>query len=117
MATTYDYRIENVWDNGEFLSGATVVYLENGKETEREEFVGTTEEPPGHTGLQLAQSAAASWYESMTTTLEERLGPFGLEWEREQEERYGPAAYAATQVSHAYGNDALGDFDAGDLPF
>jgi hypothetical protein len=86
---TYDYVIRDVEDNGEFLSWATVDYLEDGKVVQSERFCGTTEEPPGYTGLQLARSAAAAWLEVATYTVEERLGPYGLEWQREQEERRG----------------------------
>ena len=89
MKEVYDYKIIDVGDNQEFISWATVVYLKNGEEIERERFVGTSEEPPGHSGFELAQSNAAAWHESMTYMLEERLGPFGLEWEREQRERHG----------------------------
>jgi hypothetical protein len=74
---TYDYVIRDVEDNGEFLSWATVDYLEDGKVVATETFCGSGEEPPGYTGEQLV-----SMY-----TIEERLGPFGLEWQREQEER------------------------------
>lgn len=96
---SYTYEIVAIGDNGEFLSWATVVYKQDGVEVGREEFVGTSEEPPGYTGLRLAQSAAESWFESMTTTLEERLAPFGPEWQREQSARLA------------------GNFDPDDLPF
>jgi hypothetical protein len=80
---TYDYVIRDIADNGEFLSWATVDYLEDESET----FCGTSEDPPGYTGEQLALSSAAVWLETRIYTIEERLGPYGLEWEREQEER------------------------------
>ena len=80
----YDWRIRDVEDNGEFLSWATVDYIVDGKVIESETFCGTSEEPLGHTGYELAQSAAQSWWETQEYTIEERLGPFGLEWQREQ---------------------------------
>ena len=80
----YDYVIRDVRDNGEFLSWATVDYLVNGEVTETETFTGSTEEPPGYTGLDLARSAAEAWLDAQTYTLEERLGPYGLEWQRER---------------------------------
>lgn len=70
---TYDTVIRDVGDNGEFLSWATVDYLVDGQVTESETFVGTSEEPPGYTGLMLAESSAAAWLDAMTYTLEERL--------------------------------------------
>lgn len=103
---TYDFRIENIWDNGEFLSGATVVYLEDGREIDREEFVGSMEDAPGYTGTQLATSAAGAWLETQTYTIEERLGPFGIEWQREQDERI-QGQYAMASVG----------YDPDDLPF
>lgn len=84
---TFDWKIVDVWDNGEFLSGATAIFFVDGVESFREEHVGTTEEPPGHTGVELARSSAIAWQEAQETTLEERLMPFGPEWEREQTER------------------------------
>jgi hypothetical protein len=83
----FSYRIVDVWDNGEFLTGATLECLQDGEVVLREKFHGTSEFPPGWSALELARSAGAAWYESSTTTLEERLGPFGIEWEREQIER------------------------------
>lgn len=85
----YDWYIEKVEDNGEFLSWATLVYLMNGQVIGRERFEGTSEEPPGYTGEQLARSHALAWHETVTYTIEERLGPYGIEWQREQEERHG----------------------------
>jgi len=38
-------------------------------------------------GIADAASFLRAWQESEDFTLEERLGPFGIEWEREQEER------------------------------
>lgn len=86
--TTYSYEIKEIGDNGEFLSWATLVYLVDGAVTGTERFVGTSEEPPGWTGVQLARSAGDSWVEAQTYTIEERLGQYGVEWEREMVERF-----------------------------
>jgi hypothetical protein len=86
---SFDWELVDVGDNGEFLSWATVVYMKDGVATHEEEFHGTSEFPPGHTGEELARSAATAWFETMTTTIEERLGPFGIEWQREEAERRG----------------------------
>jgi len=86
---TYDYRLTDVGDNEEFLSWATVEYLEDGVVVDTEEFFGTSEEPPGYSGEQLARSSAEAWLETKLYSLEERLGPYGMEWQREQEERRG----------------------------
>jgi len=82
----HDWRIRDVEDNGEFLSWATVDYIVDGKVIESETFCGTSEEPPGYTGYELAVSSAQSWWETQEYTAEERLGPFGLEWAREARE-------------------------------
>ena len=85
-AETFDYRIVNNSDNGEFLTRAVVALRENGKVIETTEFFGSSEFP-GEDAVTQANSYGASWLEAVTFTLEERLGPFGIEWEREQEER------------------------------
>lgn len=53
-----------------------------------EEFLGSSEFP-GEGAVRQAVSAGRSWVEAMSYSVEERLGPFGLEWQREQEEREG----------------------------
>jgi hypothetical protein len=88
----FDWEIVDVGDNGEFISWATVIYKVDGVEINRETFHGTSEEPPGHSGYELALSDARAWWETREYTIEERLGPFGLEWQREQEERHGRAS-------------------------
>lgn len=114
-AHTYDYRLVDVGDNGEFLSWATVEYLEDGEVVDTQRFVGTSEEPPGYTGEQLAVSNAEAWLETMTYTLEERLGPYGLEWEREQAERFGqPERPSAPQIWRPV---EATTYDPNDLPF
>jgi hypothetical protein len=88
----YDWQITDVGDNGEFLTWATLVYIEDGEVIGTKKFYGTSEEPPGTSGEDLARYCGQVWYECQTTTIEERLGPFGLEWQREQEERHGRAS-------------------------
>jgi hypothetical protein len=45
---------------------------------------------PGPSAVEQAASYIGAFEESQMYTLEERLGPYGIEWEREQEERmYG----------------------------
>ena len=84
----YDFRIEDATDNGEFLTSATLVMLADGEEVGRETFHASSEFPNDGPATVIAASAGHAWIESMEYTLEERLGPYGLEWEREQEERY-----------------------------
>lgn len=88
MADHHDYRIVNDSDNGEFLTSATLVLLTNGKEQHREVFHGSSEFPPGFTGRELAYSAGEAWLEHMNFDLDELLDPYGIEWQREQIERY-----------------------------
>lgn len=94
---TYDFRIRDEWDNGEFMTGATVDYYVRGRRVDTETFTASSEDAPGpgfsaygngrdNHALTLALSAAWSWIESCETPLEERLAPFGSEWQREQEE-------------------------------
>ena len=83
---THDWYIKDIGDNGEFLSWATLVYVVDGVELTPEVFHGSSEEPPGYTGEELARSAGQSWWETQEYTVEERLGPFGLEYQREARE-------------------------------
>lgn len=81
---TYDFHIRDEWDNGEFMTGATVDLLEDGKVVHTETFTASSEDEPGpafsaygngndnHAGT-LARSYAWAWIESQTTTLEDRL--------------------------------------------
>ena len=94
----FDFLVRDEWDNGEFMTGATVDLLEAGQVVHTETFVCSSEDAPGpgfsaygngrdNHALTQALSYANSWLESVTTTLEERLAPFGPEWQREQEDR------------------------------
>lgn len=96
--STADYRVYDEWDNGEFLTGATVDLIQDGTVVHTEKFTASSEDAPSPSfsaygngrdnhATTLALSYANSWVESMTSTLEERLAPFGPEWQREQDER------------------------------
>lgn len=89
---TYDFRVYDVYDNGEFLTFATVDLIESGRVVATETFVASDEFGPSETATRMATSYAVAWLESQEHTLEQRLGPFGIEWEREQADRMGVAA-------------------------
>lgn len=96
---TWGFRVYDEWDNGEFLTGASVDLLERGKVVHTETFVVSSEDAPGpgfsaygngrdnHAGTH-ARSYAWAWMEARETPLEVRLAPFGPEWEREMEGAY-----------------------------
>lgn len=86
-SATYDFRIYNVWDNGEFFTGATIDLIERGRVVHTETFTASSEFENDGTAAAQASSYGSSYVESMEYSLEERIGPLGLEWEREQEER------------------------------
>lgn len=85
---TFGWEIRDEWDNGEFMSGCTVDLIEDGRVVESKKFV-VSEEFADNDGSARVQAAsyAEAWRESREYTIEERLGPFGLEWEREHAER------------------------------
>ena len=83
-----DYRILDRWDNGEFLTGCTLELVEDGAVVETHELRGSSEFP-GPDAVTQAISLGESWVEAQTYTLEERLGPYGIEWQREQSDRAG----------------------------
>lgn len=80
---TASYEVVEYGDNGEFLTWATVELTVDGEVVGREEFTGSSEFP-GEDALQQAHSFGSVFVETETTTMEERLGPFGLEWQRER---------------------------------
>lgn len=94
---TYDFRIRDEWDNGEFVTGATVDLIVRGKVIHTETFTASSEDAPGpgfsaygngldnHAGT-LARSYAWAWLDGCERPLEERYAPFGEEWIREREE-------------------------------
>ena len=88
---TLTYLIENEFDNGEFLTSCDLVYCENGHEVSRETYYGSTEFAPGYTAITQAVSAGQAWLDVSSAPLDEQLGPYGLEWQREQAERYEAA--------------------------
>jgi hypothetical protein len=75
---TYDFRVRDRWDNGEFLTGATVDLYERGKVVHTETFVASSEDAP--------LGGFSAYGNGRETTLEERLAPVGPEWEREMAE-------------------------------
>lgn len=99
---TYDFRVRDEWDNGEFMTGATVDLIERGTVVHTEPFVASSEDAPGegfsaygngrdNHALTQALSYAWAWVEASESPFEERFAPFGPEWEREQMEQ---AVYA-----------------------
>lgn len=73
---TYEFRIRDQWDNGEFLTGATVDLVERGKVVHSEKFVISSEDIPcegpwysSYGSVQLANTHALSygwaWIEAM----------------------------------------------------
>lgn len=89
---TYNWEIRDISDNGEFLTFATIDLLEDGAVVESHDFIGSSEFPGDCDAQMQAESFGFAWYETMTLTIEERLGEFGLEWQREENERRGWAA-------------------------
>ena len=73
-------------DEGSTFAKVTIRF-EDGT-VEEASFTSYFDEPSEPAVVQAA-SYVAAFEESQTYTLEERLGPFGIEWEREQDERRG----------------------------
>jgi hypothetical protein len=90
VVAEYDFSVYDVADNGEFLTFATVdlLHVLNGRAVTLDtlRFSGSSEFP-GEDAATQAVSYALAWVEGQTFTLEERLGQYGLEWEREQDDR------------------------------
>lgn len=88
--STYDWRITDhgMSDEG-LVSFAELELLIDGEVVQNEHFSVSHEFGSCATAREAAASFAVAWHEACTTTLEERLGAFGLEWEREQSEREG----------------------------
>lgn len=105
---TFDYRVRDVGDNGEFGTWATLDLLERGEVVHSETFRCSSEFPPemtsmygaGHENDAVAQaiSRGVAYVEAEERRAEaDRLGvhplelalaPYGPEWQREQMERY-----------------------------
>lgn len=104
-----DYRVRDEWDNGEFMTGATVDLLIGGRVIHTETFTASSEDAPSESfsaygngrdnhATTLALSYANAWVEAEERRAEaDRLGvhpleivfaPFGPEWQREQDERW-----------------------------
>lgn len=83
-----DYTITSetrVNDEGSDFVAVTIAFA-NG-EVIRESFASYFDSP-SESAVEQAASFIAAFEESQHYTLEERLGPYGLEWQREQEERW-----------------------------
>jgi hypothetical protein len=94
---TYDFRVYDEFDNGEFITTAKVDLIERGQVVHTESFFCSSEDAYGfdfsaygngrdnHAGTQ-ARSYAWAWIELREAGgIEGVLAPFGPEWEREQE--------------------------------
>ena len=68
--TKYEFRSEDVEDNGEFLTSATLVMLADDEEVGRETFHASSEFPNDGPAHVLAASAGWAWVESMEYTLD-----------------------------------------------
>lgn len=93
---TYDFRIYDETDDGEFMTGAKVDLIERGKVVHTETFSASSEDAPGpgfsaygngrdNNAGTLARSYAWSWIDARESSFEERFEPFGVEFEREME--------------------------------
>lgn len=83
-----EYTISSeTFENEEGSTFAEVTITFANGEVIKESFASYFDSPSESAVVQAA-SYVAAFEESQMYTLEERLGPFGLEWEREMEERY-----------------------------
>ncbi len=85
---TSTFLIRDEWDNGEFMTGATVDLIEDGKVVHTEKFVASSEDAPGeafsaygngrdnHAGTQ-ARSYAWAWIETKEAQPGDILGADG----------------------------------------
>lgn len=85
MATA-DYHVIDHGDNGEFLTWATLALIYEGEWVDTVEFTGSSEFP-GDDALAQAISYGVAFVEAHIFSIEERLGCYGIECEREQDER------------------------------
>lgn len=76
--------------NDEGSDFATITITFDDGETLVESFARWVDSGPIESALVQAASYVAAFEESQSSTLEERLAPFGPEWEREMEERAYP---------------------------
>lgn len=93
----YSFIVYDVVDNGEFLTFAKLdlLHVQDGAAVTLEtvSFSGSTEFMDDTDAVRKAVSYGTAWVEAQTYTLEERIGPYGLEWEREQGERAFAGAF------------------------
>ena len=75
-------------DEGSDVATVTISFAD-GSEPIVEHFARWVDSGPIESATVQAASYVAAFEESQLYTLEERIGPYGLEWEREQEERRG----------------------------
>lgn len=73
-------------DEGSDFAIVTITFADG--TTQVEHFARWFDSGPIESAAVQAASYIAAFEDSQLYTLEERLGPFGLEWEREQQERY-----------------------------
>jgi len=76
-------------DEGSDFATVTITWPDGQQEVE--EFASFFDDPAPSASVQAA-SFLAAMQEAEEYSLEERLGPYGLEWEREQADREGWAA-------------------------
>lgn len=90
VVAEYDFSVYDVSHNGEFLTSARLdlLHVLNGRAVTLEtvRFSGSSEFP-GEDAAAQALSYGLAWAESQNYSLEERIGRYGLEWEREQDDR------------------------------
>lgn len=87
-AAEYEITSEH-FVNEEGSDFATVRIAFPDGEVIEERFARWFDSGPIESALEQAASFVASFEEAQEFSLEERLGPYGLEWEREQAERRG----------------------------
>jgi hypothetical protein len=75
--------------SGTFDDGTQFVTIERVSVEDGRVRVGDRQEFMHYEAFADAASFVSTSFECATTTLEERLGPYGIEWEREQMERRG----------------------------
>lgn len=102
---TYDFRVRDESDNGEFITSATVDLIERGLVVHTEQFVCSSEDAHGptmsaygngrdnHASTQ-ARSYAWAWVDSKLEPFEARFAPFGSAWQAEQADATREGCYA-----------------------
>lgn len=86
---TYDYLITNSTREDGLARFARVYLIVDGETVDYQDFSQFLEDGDQVSASEQAASYAMAWYEACTTSLEERLGPNGIEYQREMEERHG----------------------------